>query len=227
MNLNVLLFVGLFTLLIQLASSTTTDIKANSIPGKKFHLKPSHGIFKNYRIRHKDFKLVLNKTDGTALFEMDSTFLAVPGLTGEGISFQSVNYPKRYIRHGLNGQQCVLEEDDGSAEFKLNATFTPRNGLESGLGVSFQASFNHTFYLRHRDFKLTISKKVLRHDFQYDATFFALPATLSHVDQSGQSDLPSRLSPDADGPPKPPPGPPTNNEDLMEEFPVHEENLNE
>ena len=226
MNLNVLLFVGLFTLLIQLA--TSTGIRANSIPGKKFQLQASNSTFQNYRIRHSAFKLVLDKNDGTGLFEKDSIFLAVPGLTGEGISFQSVNYPKRYIRHGLNGQQCVLEEDDGSAEFKLNATFTPRNGLASGLGVSFQASFNHTFYLRHKDFKLTISQKVFHHQFYYDATFYALPAALSHVDQSGQSDLPSRLSPDADGPPKPkPPGPPTNNEDLMEEFPVHEENLNE
>ncbi|MEU8659851.1 AbfB domain-containing protein [Actinoplanes philippinensis] len=37
--------------------------------------------------------------DGSALFAADATFCARPGLGGTGVTFESINFPGRYLRH--------------------------------------------------------------------------------------------------------------------------------
>ena len=45
---------------------------------------------------------ILKQSDGSDIFKEDATFRKVPGLADENLmSFQSYNYPDRYIRHRL------------------------------------------------------------------------------------------------------------------------------
>jgi non-reducing end alpha-L-arabinofuranosidase len=53
-------------------------------------------------LRHSRFRIRLNTDDGSALFAADATFGAVPGYTPQGLSWQSFNYPTRYLRRHNN-----------------------------------------------------------------------------------------------------------------------------
>jgi hypothetical protein len=49
-------------------------------------------------LRHQNFQLHLQPSDGSPLFSQDATFCPAPGNSGQGMSFQSVNFPGRYLR---------------------------------------------------------------------------------------------------------------------------------
>lgn len=49
-------------------------------------------------LRHQNFQLHLQPSDGSPLFAQDATFCPAPGNSGQGMSFQSVNFPGRYLR---------------------------------------------------------------------------------------------------------------------------------
>ena len=49
-------------------------------------------------LRHQNFQLHLQPSDGSSLFAQDATFCPGPGNSGKGTSFQSVNFPGRYLR---------------------------------------------------------------------------------------------------------------------------------
>jgi hypothetical protein len=74
-----------------------------------------------------------------------------------GVSFESVNKPGFFIRY--KNWNLFLNKDDGSATFKVEATFTAHNALDGKQGgVSFQ-SINHLgYYIGHGGFRLSIKK---------------------------------------------------------------------
>lgn len=77
-------------------------------------------------VRHRDFVAQLGRISGrnSALARADSTFVLRRGLADDGcLSFESVNYAGRYLRH----QNFVvrLHRRDGSALFARDATFCP------------------------------------------------------------------------------------------------------
>jgi len=85
---------------------------------------------KNYPgrfIRHSGFQLYIHPSDGSDLFKADSSFytrVASDPTTrlGKVVSWESVNYPGRFIRHaGFRGR---IDQDDGSAVFKLDSSWT-------------------------------------------------------------------------------------------------------
>jgi hypothetical protein len=49
-------------------------------------------------LRHQNFQLHLQPNDGSTLFSQDATFCQRPGNSGNGVSFESVNFPARFIR---------------------------------------------------------------------------------------------------------------------------------
>jgi hypothetical protein len=49
-------------------------------------------------LRHQNFQFHLQPNDGSSLFSQDATFCQMPGNSGQGVSFQSVNFTTRYIR---------------------------------------------------------------------------------------------------------------------------------
>ncbi|KAL7920141.1 glycoside hydrolase family 54 protein [Trichoderma austrokoningii] len=53
-------------------------------------------------IRHYNFGLLVNASDGSKQFNEDATFCPQAGLNGEGNSIRSWSYPTRYFRHYNN-----------------------------------------------------------------------------------------------------------------------------
>ncbi|HEX6683026.1 MAG TPA: glycoside hydrolase family 43 protein [Candidatus Limnocylindrales bacterium] len=50
-------------------------------------------------LRHYDYRVRFDASDGTALFRQDATFCARPGSAGGSASLESYNFPGRYLRH--------------------------------------------------------------------------------------------------------------------------------
>jgi hypothetical protein len=49
-------------------------------------------------LRHQNFQLRLQPSDGSTLFSQDATFCPGPGNSGQGTSFQSLNFPGLFLR---------------------------------------------------------------------------------------------------------------------------------
>lgn len=72
----------------------------------------------------------LQKNDGSTTFGKDASFKPVSGLVGKGISFQSSNFPDRYIRH--QGFILKLHPSDKSALFNKDASFVAKPAFAKG-----------------------------------------------------------------------------------------------
>ncbi|KUL22100.1 AbfB domain-containing protein [Actinoplanes awajinensis] len=84
-----------------------------------------------------------------ALLKQDATFTLRHGLSDSSCySFESVNYPGRFLRHADN--RIRLAANDASALFAADATFCARRGL-GGVGVTFESINFPGRLLRHFD----------------------------------------------------------------------------
>lgn len=79
--------------------------------------------YPGYFLRHRNFQVGLAANDNSALFQADSTFCAVAGLSGTGVSLQSLNYPDHYM-HVRSGSDVWIDTSDGTASFAQNASFS-------------------------------------------------------------------------------------------------------
>ncbi|UXH76033.1 AbfB domain-containing protein [Roseateles amylovorans] len=86
----------------------------------------------------------------------DGNWKMVTGLAGSGVSFQSQNYPNSYLRQ-RNGE-AWLDQNDGSTQFRQEATFLQAPGLVDGSGVSFQSFTQRDRWLRHRNSLLYVEQ---------------------------------------------------------------------
>ena len=121
--------------------------------------------------RHRNFQIWLDKSSVNApSYEEDSSFIIIPGLAGKGITFKSLNYPNRFIRH--RGWLCFIDKNDGSKLFKLDASFTPVRGLTGAKGsVSFESVNYPGYYMRHAGFRVRLNKNNNSPLFKKDATW--------------------------------------------------------
>ena len=77
-----------------------------------------------YFLRHRNFEIWLDRSDGTELFRKDATFTVEAGLAGSGVSYHSINYPDHYIRHqNFNLYIQPLEDSD---LYRKDTSFRPR-----------------------------------------------------------------------------------------------------
>ena len=90
------------------------------------------------------------------------------GNSGVGNSFQSVNFPTRYLRH--YDYQLRLDVNDGTSTFAADATFHREAGLADATWSSFRSHNFPTRYIRHSDYVLRIDPVATASDRQ-DATF--------------------------------------------------------
>jgi len=132
---------------------------------------PGHYI--HHRGNHKIF-----------IDRVGSTYLVVPGLAGQGVSFRATNPAGRYIRH--RGYKCYLDKPDGTNLFRHDVSFIPQAGLGNLAGsVSFQSVNYRDRYLRStgrdvkkgpRKFRAGIARVQVRNAafFKYDATWLPL-----------------------------------------------------
>jgi hypothetical protein len=85
------------------ASSTGTDKQGATFVEAAGLANPSCVSFESIDrpgsyLRHQNFQLHLQPSDGSPLFSQDATFCPGPGNSGQGTSFQSVNFPGRFLR---------------------------------------------------------------------------------------------------------------------------------
>lgn len=122
--------------------------------------------FPGYFIRHAWSR---GRIDTNVSPFADSQFYMVPGLANSSaVSFQSVNFPDRYLRH-RNGE-IWLDTYDGSALFRADATFYKRPGLANSAYVSFESYNFPGRYIRHRNW-LLYNEAVSTDLGRRDATF--------------------------------------------------------
>jgi alpha-L-arabinofuranosidase B-like protein/glycosyl hydrolase family 62 len=117
-------------------------------------------------IRHQGFRARID--ENVSPFE-DSQFRAVSGLADpSGVSFESVNFPGRFLRHRNN--EIWLDANDGSVGFRAAATWYKRAGLANSSWSSYESYNLPGQYMRHSGF-LMILGTVSGSLQQADATF--------------------------------------------------------
>ncbi|MFC8515453.1 glycoside hydrolase family 43 protein [Streptomyces sp. NPDC057257] len=85
----------------------------------------------------------------------DFQWKLVPGLAdSSGVSFQSVSYPTRYLRHF--NYQLELDVNDGTSTFAADATFYRTAGLADSTWTSFRSYNFPDRYIRHFNYVLRI-----------------------------------------------------------------------
>jgi hypothetical protein len=84
-------------------------------------------------IRHSNYELYLDATDGSALFETDATFCPETGLNGEGTSIRSWSYPTNYFRH--YDYLLYIASNGGPDDY--DSTITYNNDTTFIVGVGF------------------------------------------------------------------------------------------
>ena len=98
----------------------------------------------NQYLRHAGFRAYIAADPFPA---QDSEFRIVAGLSGlTGVSFESINFPGRYLRVRSDGTVWV-EMNDNSAAFKDSASFRRVPGLASAAMCSYQMWTDATRYL--------------------------------------------------------------------------------
>jgi beta-glucanase (GH16 family) len=114
----------------------------------------------------------------------DANWKMVAGLAGGGVSFQSRNFPELYLRH-RNGE-VWLDKNDGSAQFRGDATFNQRAGQADANATSFESWNFPGRYLRHRNSLLYVENLFTDLD-RRDATFLRSPELQNTTPQPGTS----------------------------------------
>lgn len=72
-------------------------------------------------LRHYDYRVRLDASDGTTQFNQDATFCARPGSASGSVALESYNYPGRYIRHYDYALRVDLYAD--SDTFRADSSF--------------------------------------------------------------------------------------------------------
>ena len=117
-------------------------------------------------IRHQGFRARIDAN--VSPFE-DSQFRVVSGLAdSSGVSFESVNFPGRFLRH--RNSEIWLDPNDGSAGFRAAATWYRRAGFANSSWSSYESYNFPGQYMRHSGF-LMILGTVTGSLQQADATF--------------------------------------------------------
>ena len=98
----------------------------------------------NQYVRHSGFRAYVATDPFPA---QDSEFRVVAGLSGlAGVSFESINFPGRYLRVRADGTVWV-ETNDNTAAFKDSASFRRVTGLSDPARYSYQMWTDSTRYL--------------------------------------------------------------------------------
>jgi GH43 family beta-xylosidase len=109
------------------SSSSTTAVKQSAtftvIPGLAdsncYSFRDSSGRY----LRHKDYRIRFDASNGTALFNKDATYCARPGSATGSVSLESYNYPGRYLRH--YNYELRIDPYQDNATFRADSSFTP------------------------------------------------------------------------------------------------------
>lgn len=99
---------------------------------------------------------------------LTSILFAQPSFANDPFSYESLNFPNRYIRHrNFNGYL----EPTNSALDRKDATFKEDSGLADSNCTSFQSLNFPGRYLRHQNLRIVLSLNDGSNLFKKDATF--------------------------------------------------------
>ena len=119
--------------------------------GQRYSLQVTTPGFTNRSLRHYKSEAFTEVVDGNSnsTLKADASFRAVAGLADANcFSFQSVNFPDKYLRHF--NSRLRIDADNGGT-FKADATFCARAALSGLAGaVSLESRNFPGRYLRHR-----------------------------------------------------------------------------
>ncbi|WP_082614650.1 AbfB domain-containing protein [Paenibacillus sp. Soil787] len=118
-------------------------------------------------VRHSSYRAQI---DANVTPVQDSQFKMVAGLAdSSGVSFESINFPGRFLRVRSNGE-VWLDQNDSTTTFANDATFRRVAGLADAQKSSFQMWTDSTRYLRHSNY-LLYAQIGSGSTFNADATF--------------------------------------------------------
>lgn len=136
-------------------------------------------------LRHANFELSIGPDDGSELFRNDSTWRRIPPppktAPPGSLSFHSVNFPGRYIRHrnALGEISPIASDLDRSdSTFILRQALVGRGEVETQpvdaneIAVSLESVNFPGHFLRHQDFRLKLHQNDGSLLFRRDASFF-------------------------------------------------------
>ena len=121
------------TALKQQASWTVVTGLGNSAC-VSFESKDTPGSY----IRHNNFALLVNASDGSQQFKEDATFCPQAGLNGQGNSIRAWGYPTRYFRHYEN--VGYIASDGGVHTFDATASFNDDVSFVVGTSFAWELS---------------------------------------------------------------------------------------
>nr|WP_286259930.1 AbfB domain-containing protein [Streptomyces graminofaciens] len=106
-------------------SSSTTAVKQSAtftvVPGLAeptcYSFRDSSGRY----LRHKDYRIRFDASNGTATFNKDATYCARPGSATGSVSLESYNYPGRYLRH--YNYELRIDPYQDNATFRADSSF--------------------------------------------------------------------------------------------------------
>ncbi|MEU9064355.1 AbfB domain-containing protein [Streptomyces sp. NPDC048430] len=112
-------------------SSSTTAVKQSAtftiVPGLAdsdcYSFRDASGRY----LRHLDYRVRFDASNGTTIFNKDATYCARQGSVAGLVSLESYNYPGRYLRRYDYELRIDLHQDD--ATFRADSSFTAVNPL--------------------------------------------------------------------------------------------------
>lgn len=119
-------------------------------------------------VRHRNFLAYVTPIAGD-LDGHDASFRYIPGLMGQCVSFESLNYPGYFLRH--ENFRLKLAPIEDSEQFRADATFCSRTGLADGNEASYFAINYPTYYIRNEGGELWLREYQENEAFVSDATF--------------------------------------------------------
>jgi hypothetical protein len=107
------------------SSSSTTAVKQSAtftiVPGLAdancYSFRDSSGRY----LRHWDFRVRFDSSNGTDVFNRDATYCARPGTASGSVRLESYNYPGRYLRHYGFALRVDLYQDTDT--FRADSSF--------------------------------------------------------------------------------------------------------
>ena len=106
-------------------SSSTTAVKQSAtftiVPGLADSTCYSFRDTSGRYLRHKDYRIRFDASNGTVVFTKDATFCARPGSVTGSVSLESYNYPGRYLRH--YNYELRIDTFQDTATFRADSSF--------------------------------------------------------------------------------------------------------
>jgi hypothetical protein len=123
--------------------------------------------FQDRYVRHSNYR---GRIDANVSPAQDAQFKMVSGLANSsGVSFESINFPGRYLHVRSNGEVWV-DSNDSTTAFANEATFRRVAGLADAQKSSYQMWTDATKYVRHSNY-LLYAQSGSGATFNADATF--------------------------------------------------------